>query len=119
MLDPRTLEDMARRFVDGLPSGVRQLHSDLEKNAQVALQGALARLDLVTREEFEVQRGVLSRTRTRLETLEERVATLEAALETLSAPATATTPAETASTEDHDDANEKGPQVVPSNDPPD
>jgi len=77
MIDARTLEDMAKRFVEGLPAGVRQLQTDLEKNFQVALQGAFARLELVTREEFEVQQAVLARTRMRLETLEKRVEALE------------------------------------------
>ena len=80
MIDARTLEDMARRFVEGLPVGVRQLQADLEKNFQVALQSAFARLELVTREEFEVQQAVLARTRMRLETLEKRVETLESTL---------------------------------------
>lgn len=80
MIDAKTLEDMAKRFMEGLPVGVRQLQTDLEKNLQVALQSAFARLELVTREEFEVQQAVLSRTRARLETLERRVHDLESAL---------------------------------------
>jgi len=91
MIDARTLEDMARRFVEGLPVGVRQLQADLEKNVQVALQGAFTRLELVTREEFEVQQAVLARTRMRLETLEKRVESLEAALAT-EAPRSAGSP---------------------------
>jgi hypothetical protein len=53
------------------------LHQDLEKNLRVALESALRRMNLVTREEFEVQSAVLARTRARLEILEAQVAALE------------------------------------------
>ncbi|MEW5708653.1 MAG: accessory factor UbiK family protein [Pseudomonadota bacterium] len=51
---------------------------DLEKNLKALLASVFARLDLVTREEFDVQREVLARTREKLEALERRVAALEA-----------------------------------------
>jgi BMFP domain-containing protein YqiC len=57
---------------------VQALRDDLEHNLRSALEAALARLELVTREEFEVQRAVLLRTRERMEALERRVAELEA-----------------------------------------
>jgi len=53
--------------------------SDLERNFKALLASAFARLDLVTREEFDAQARVLARTRERLETLEQRIAVLEAA----------------------------------------
>ena len=49
----------------------------MEKNFRAILQGALGKMDLVTREEFEVQKGVLAKTRSKLEDLENRVATME------------------------------------------
>jgi len=49
----------------------------MEKNLHAALQTAFAKLELVTREEFEVQQGVLARTRAKLEELEKQVAELE------------------------------------------
>jgi len=51
---------------------------DVEKNVRVLLRGALGRLDLVSREEFDIQVALLARTREKLEALEERVASLEA-----------------------------------------
>ena len=51
---------------------------DVEKNLRAVLQGVFARLDLVTREEFEVQQAVLLKTRDKLEALEAKVAALEA-----------------------------------------
>ena len=78
MLDPKQFDEMAKRFADNLPSGVRDLQQEVEKNARVALQSAFNRMELVTREEFDAQAKVLARTRERLEALEERIAALEA-----------------------------------------
>ncbi|MER2604009.1 MAG: accessory factor UbiK family protein, partial [Candidatus Competibacter phosphatis] len=55
----------------------RQFQAEMEKNLHAALQAAFAKLDLVTREEFDVQQAVLARTRAKLETLEKQVAELE------------------------------------------
>jgi hypothetical protein len=52
--------------------------ADLEKNLRALLQSVFARLDLVTREEFDVQREVLARTRSKLQDLEAKLAELEA-----------------------------------------
>lgn len=76
-MDPKTLDDLARRLADAVPPAVRGLQEDLQKNVRAALQGAFARLDLVTREEFDVQAQVLARTREKLEALEAQVAALE------------------------------------------
>ena len=80
MLDPRLLDDLARRLNEALPSGAKHVQADLNRNLQAALQSALARLDLVTREEFDVQTRVLARSRTKLEQLEKQVAALEVRL---------------------------------------
>ena len=71
----RTLEELAARIGKAVGSGPA---ADIEKNVKAMLQGGLARLDLVTREEFDVQARVLARTREKLEQLETRVAELEA-----------------------------------------
>lgn len=60
-----------------LPAGVGELKQDVERNIQAVLQEALTKFDLVSREEFEVQRQVLLRTREKLEALEHLVAELE------------------------------------------
>jgi BMFP domain-containing protein YqiC len=59
---------------------MRTMQADAERNLHAALQGALARLDLVTREEFEVQTALLARTRAKVDALERQVAELEARL---------------------------------------
>ena len=79
-LDPKILDDLARKLADSVPPGLKELKSDLEHNFRGLLQSGLGKLDLVTREEFDVQAGVLSRTRQKLEELSQRLAELETAL---------------------------------------
>lgn len=74
MSTPRILDEIGAKLSElAANSPVR----DIEKNAKALLGGALAKLDLVTREEFEVQREVLAHTRKKLAELEARVAELE------------------------------------------
>lgn len=75
--DPRLIDDLARRLAGSVPEGVAALRRDLEQNFKGVLAGGLAKLDLVTREEFDVQAAVLKRTRTRLAALEQRLSELE------------------------------------------
>ncbi|HKJ22675.1 MAG TPA: accessory factor UbiK family protein [Gammaproteobacteria bacterium] len=79
-MDPKTVEDLTKRISDALPSGLRELQQDVEKNIRAALESGFSKLNLVTREEFEVQQGVLARTRAKVDTLEKKVEELEAAL---------------------------------------
>ena len=78
--DARALDDLAKRLTEGLPPGLQTLKADLESNFRSVLQSGLARMELVTRQDFDVQAGVLARTRAKLEALESRVAALEASL---------------------------------------
>ncbi len=77
MIDPKAFDDLAKRFTEALPPGIRQFQADIEKNFHAALQATFSKLDLVTRDEFEVQQGVLARTRAKLEALEKQIAELE------------------------------------------
>jgi BMFP domain-containing protein YqiC len=77
MFDPKAIDDIANRLTGAIPPGLNNLKEDLEKNFHAILQSALGKLDLVTREEFEVQKLVLAKTRAKLEDLEKRVAALE------------------------------------------
>ena len=74
MADARWFEDIDRRMKEVL---ARSPAADLEKNLRALLQSAFSRLDLVTREEFDVQREVLARTRAKLAELEAKLAELE------------------------------------------
>jgi BMFP domain-containing protein YqiC len=80
-MDPKVIDDLARRLAAAVPQGVSALGRDLEQNFRSVLQSGLARLDLVTRTDFDVQVGVLKRTREMIEALEKRVHELEAELE--------------------------------------
>ena len=80
MIDLNHLDDLARRLSALVPPGLREGRDELQQNFKAVLQTGLARLDLVTREEFEVQRAVLLRTREKLEELQRTVAELEAQL---------------------------------------
>jgi hypothetical protein len=75
--DPRLIDDLARRLAGAVPESVVALRRDLEQNFKGVLQSQLTRLDLVTREEFDVQAAVLKRTREKLAALEQRLAALE------------------------------------------
>lgn len=80
-LDSKILDDLAKKLADSVPAGLRDLKADAEKNFRAVLQGVFAKLDLVTREEFDVQAAVLARTRQRLEELAARLQELEAEFE--------------------------------------
>lgn len=80
MLDPTLLDDIAKRISGAMPASAKAVQADLEKNLRAAVQSAFARLDLVTREEFDVQTKVLARSRAKIEQLEKQVAELEAKL---------------------------------------
>jgi len=78
-MDPRSLDDLAKRLAAAVPESLNTLKRDLEANFKAVLQAALNKMDLVTRQEFDVQVAVLRRTREKLEALEARLATLAAA----------------------------------------
>ncbi len=78
MIDAKTIEEFTRRISDALPQGAQVLQQDIEKNVRAVVSSGFEKLDLVSREEFEVQAAVLMRTREKLEALEKQVAALEA-----------------------------------------
>lgn len=77
MFDHKAIDDLADRIANAIPPGLHHFKDDMEKNVHALLQSGLSKLDLVSREEFEVQKAVLAKTRARLEELEHRVAELE------------------------------------------
>ena len=78
MFDTLTLDDLSRKLADSVPLSVRALGRELEDNFKAVLQSQLAKLDLVTRQEFDVQAVLLARTQARLAALESRLKSLEA-----------------------------------------
>jgi BMFP domain-containing protein YqiC len=77
MLDTTRIEELARRLAAGLPEAFGSARRDLESNFKAVLQSTLGRLDLTTREEFDVQSRLQERLATRLAQAEARIAELE------------------------------------------
>ena len=77
--DPKSLDELARKLAEAVPPGLAAFGDDLERNFKAVLQSGLAKLDLVNRQEFDIQAAVLRRSRERLEALEQRIAELEKA----------------------------------------
>jgi hypothetical protein len=71
------IDELAKRLLENLPPGLRNVQSDLETNFRAVLRANLAKLDLVARDEFDAQTRVLERTRAQLTALEERVKAME------------------------------------------
>ena len=72
-----SIENLAKKLADAVPEGLRAMREDLETNFRGVLKSGLNKLDLVTREEFEVQEAVLARTRAKLEALEAQLEEIE------------------------------------------
>jgi len=81
MFEANQLNELAQRLSGALPQDLLAMKGDLENNFKAILQASLSRMNLVTREEFDVQRNVLLRAREQLEALETRVKALEALIE--------------------------------------
>lgn len=77
MIDPKKIEQIARQVHESIPKGIREFGEDAEKKIRQVLQAQFSRMDLVNREEFDVQTQVLLRTREKLIALEQRVNELE------------------------------------------
>lgn len=80
MIQTSNIDEIAQRLAALVPTGLKDAREDLNTNFRAVLQSGLSKLDLVTREEFDVQRCVLLRTREKIEELERQVARLESAL---------------------------------------
>ena len=74
------LDELARRLAESVPPSVRAFAKDLESNFKAVLQAQLAKLDLVSRNEFDVQAALLARTQAALASLEQRLKDIEARL---------------------------------------
>jgi BMFP domain-containing protein YqiC len=76
-MDKDSVENLAKKLAESLPDGLRSVRDDLETNFRSVLRSGIGKLDLVTREEFEVQEAVLARTREKLEALEAKLDDIE------------------------------------------
>ncbi|GIU47181.1 MULTISPECIES: ubiquinone biosynthesis accessory factor UbiK [Shewanella] len=80
MINPKKIEEVAKQLSENLPSGLKQFAGEFEERSKQVLQNQLQKLDVVSREEFEVQQHVLIKTREKLEALQAQVDALEAKL---------------------------------------
>ena len=76
-MNKESIENLAGKLADSVPEGLRSMRNELEENFRSVLRSGIGKLDLVTRDEFEVQEAVLARTREKLAVLESRLAELE------------------------------------------
>ncbi|MFQ5469055.1 MAG: accessory factor UbiK family protein [Gammaproteobacteria bacterium] len=76
-MDTKIIDDFAKKLADIIPKGAQDLQNDIEKNIRAIASSTFNKMDLVTREEFEVQKGVLARTRVKLEALEKKLTAME------------------------------------------
>ena len=81
MFDPKKLEQLAKQIHDSMPAPVKELGADVDQKVRQVIQGQLNKLDVVSREEFDVQTQVLLRTRQKLADMEQKLADIEAKLE--------------------------------------
>ena len=81
MFDPKKLEQLAKQIHDSMPAPVRELGADVDQKVRQVIQGQLTKLDVVSREEFDVQTQVLLRKRQKLADMEQKLADIEAKLE--------------------------------------
>ncbi len=76
-MNTQSIENLVKKLADTVPQGLKSVREDMEQNFRSVLQSGLGKLDLVTREEFEVQEAVLARTREKLDALEAKLKELE------------------------------------------
>lgn len=81
MFDPRQFDEIAKKLFATLPTSLQNIEKDIEHKFKEVLQSAFTRMDLVTREEFDVQCKVLARTREKLEHLQHQIDELSSTLD--------------------------------------
>lgn len=81
MIDPKIFDEVSAKLANLLPPGMAEIRTDFEKNARASMQSMFAKMDLVSREEFDVQAAVLQRTREKLEAMEKTLTLLETQLQ--------------------------------------
>ncbi|MAG75646.1 MAG: hypothetical protein CL811_02695 [Colwelliaceae bacterium] len=83
MINAKKIEEIAKQVTDSIPPGLKSMANDLEDKTKTVLQRKLSQLDVVTREEFDVQTQVLIKTRSKLAAMEATIAELEERLSSL------------------------------------
>ena len=79
-MNPNSLDELAKRLAESVPESVKAFGRDIEGNFKAVLQAQLSKLELVSRQDFDVQAAILERTQARLAEMESRLKDLEAKL---------------------------------------
>ena len=79
-INPNSLDELAKRMAESVPESLRAFGRDIEGNFKAVLQAQLSKLDLVSRQDFDVQAAILERTQAKLAEMEARLTDLEAKL---------------------------------------
>ena len=77
LIDDSKIDNLIKKILSALPADLRQAKTDIEKNLKAIITAGLAKMNLVTREEFDVQADLLARTRASLEKIKNQLAELE------------------------------------------
>ena len=77
MIDHKTIEELSHQISDAIPDSIKLIQTDFKKNTHAILESAFSKMNLISREEFDVQTALLARTRKKLEELEAQIAELE------------------------------------------
>jgi hypothetical protein len=81
MIDAKKIEQIAEQITNAIPPGVKNIADNVEEKIKTIIQSKLSQLDVVSREEFDVQTQVLARTRAKLDALEQEVLAIKQGLE--------------------------------------
>lgn len=73
MFDPKQFDDLAKKLFSALPTSLQNIENDIQQKFKEILQSTFTRMDLITRDEFDVQSKVLARTREKVEQLHKQV----------------------------------------------
>ena len=76
-INPNKIDELIQQVMSALPEDILQMKQGFEKNLKSAMSAAFGRMDLVTREEFDVQAALLARTRALLDEMDEKIRQLE------------------------------------------
>jgi ubiquinone biosynthesis accessory factor UbiK len=77
MIDHKTIDELARTLSDAMPEGIKMMQSDIENNIRAILEASFTKMNLISRDEFNVQTALLARTREKLDLLEKQLQQLE------------------------------------------
>ncbi|RLA04572.1 MAG: hypothetical protein DRQ47_03170 [Gammaproteobacteria bacterium] len=79
MIDTNKIDDLVRKLGEAIPPGVKELEAEAKKQFQGILESGMSSMDMVSREEFDIQSKVLAKTREKVDLLEQKFAALEQA----------------------------------------